>query len=158
MDYSKVGQEAAPFTMPADWSKIREFANATLNDDPIYFDPEYAEKTRFGGVPTPPTWVVDMLFWATPETHLDLGLVDSTQGKGGYLLHGETEWIYLKPIMAGDTLTVKTKVADMYEKQGRRGGKMEFAVTEHTFINQHGEECVRYLSTVIQQWVTPPTS
>jgi acyl dehydratase len=152
MDYSKVGQESAPFTMPAEWSKIREFAVATLNEDPIYFDPEYAKKTKFGGVPAPPTWCVNMLFWSTPESHIDLGMTASWEGKGGLLLHAQTEWIYLKPILAGDTLTVKTKVADMYEKQGKRGGKLEFAVTEHIFVNQHGEECVKYLSTVVQQW------
>jgi acyl dehydratase len=56
------------------------------------------------------------------------------------VLHGEQEFEYLKPIYAGDVLTAVTKVADIYEKTGSRGGKMTFVVMDTEFTNQKGEK------------------
>ena len=56
------------------------------------------------------------------------------------ILHGEQEFELLKPILVGDMLTGTAKVADVYEKEGGRGGKMTFMVTEIEYKNQKGEK------------------
>jgi len=54
-------------------------------------------------------------------------------------LHGEQEFELLKPIFVGDVLTWTCRIADIYEKEGGRGGKMKFAVVESHYINQRGQ-------------------
>ncbi len=51
-----VGKEFSPFAMPVERGKIREFANAIGDDNPIYSDPVYAGKSGFGDIPAPPTF------------------------------------------------------------------------------------------------------
>ena len=55
--------------------------------------------------------------------------------KLGQLLHGEQGFVYHAPIYAGDRITVKKKVADIYDK---KNGKLEFIITENDFVNQDG--------------------
>ena len=45
---------------------------------------------------------------------------------------------FYAPIRPGDTITMKTRVTDVYEKTGRTG-KMVFIVRETTYENQMGE-------------------
>jgi hydroxyacyl-ACP dehydratase HTD2-like protein with hotdog domain len=54
-------------------------------------------------------------------------------------LHGEQEFEFLKPIYVGDVLTAVSRIADVYEKQGKRGGTMTFVVTETEFRNTRNE-------------------
>ena len=56
------------------------------------------------------------------------------------ILHGEQDFEFLKPILVGDVLTGTSRIADVYEKEGGRGGKMTFMVTEIEYKNQKGEK------------------
>src|SRR5882757_6829839 len=135
-DKSAVGKTGKPFKMHVDWSKVREFARAIKDPNPIYFDPEVAKK-EVGGIPVPVTFLQASAFW-TDET--------SSPGFGGFdlrrILHGEQEFEFFKPIFVGDTLTGVTKIADFYEKEGGRGGKMTFLVSETEYTNQKGEKVI----------------
>jgi acyl dehydratase len=141
---SVIGKAGKPFTMHVDWSKVREFARAIKDPNPIYFDAELANKEH-GGIPVPVTFLQASAFW-TDET--------SSPGFGGFdlrrILHGEQEFELLKPIFVGDTLTGVTKVADSYEKEGKRGGKMTFLVTETEYTNQKGQKVAIARSTLIE--------
>jgi acyl dehydratase len=66
------------------------------------------------------------------------------------VLHGEQEFTYLKPIYAGDVLTAVTKVTDVYEKTGGRGGTMTFVVMDTEFTNQKGEKVAISRSVTIE--------
>ena len=48
------------------------------------------------------------------------------------------EWEFFEPVRPGDKITAKSKLVDLYEKQGRRG-KLLFAISETTHINQKGQ-------------------
>jgi peroxisomal enoyl-CoA hydratase 2 len=143
-DRSIIGKTGKPFKMPIEWSKVREFARAIKDPNPLYFDPELA-KRESGGVPVPVTFLQTSAFWQD-ET--------SSPGFGGFdlrrILHGEQEFELLKPIMVGDVLTGVTKIADVYEKEGGRGGKMTFLVTETEYTNQRGEKVALARSTLIE--------
>ena len=67
-----------------------------------------------------------------------------------YVLHGEEEYEYFAPVLAGDVLTCKARISDAYEKAGKRGGKMTFVVFEYTYFNQRGEKALVSRSTLIQ--------
>jgi len=50
----------------------------------------------------------------------------------------------------GDTLTGVTKVADVLEKEGSRGGKMTLVIAETEYTNQKGEKVAIARSTLIE--------
>ena len=54
----------------------------------------------------------------------------------GRVLHGEQQFTYGKPIYAGDTITLRTKVSDIYDK---KGGALDFIVQDTDATNQKGE-------------------
>ena len=67
------------------------------------------------------------------------------------LLHGGQEYIFHgPPPRAGDELTVQTRVAEVYEKEGKRGGSMTFVVTVAEFRDETGKLRVEARSTAIQ--------
>jgi acyl dehydratase len=134
VDKSIIGTTGKPFTMPIEWSKVREFARAIKDPNPIYFDPELAKK-ECGGVPIPVTFLQTSAFWQTAESMPSLSMFDMRR-----ILHGEQEFEFFKPILVGDTLTGVARIADLYEKEGGRGGKMTFLVAETTYTNQKGEK------------------
>lgn len=131
MAESIIGVEIGKTTFPVERGKIREFAVAILDEDPAYMQSEKP--------PAPPTFTMTVALWPrqsdTPPP--DLGIKDFRR-----VLHGEQQFEYLRPVHAGDTLTGTSRVADVYEKEGSKGGTMRFVVLETTFRNQKGEECV----------------
>lgn len=132
-------------SFPVERGKIHEFATALLDDNPIYHDPEYASRTSFGGVLAPPTFTMVMAHFLPPPSNVpDLGL-DPTR-----ILHGEQEFEYYLPILAGDVLTARTRISDIYEKEGKRGGTLTFVVFETEFTNQRGQKVAVSRMTVIE--------
>ncbi|HVM95238.1 MAG TPA: MaoC family dehydratase N-terminal domain-containing protein [Candidatus Acidoferrales bacterium] len=143
MDKSEIGNTGTPVTMHIERGKIREFAKAIKDDNPIYFDEAHAKKVA-GGIVPPPTFTMTSGFW-DDGPRKPLLTYDVRR-----LLHGEQEFEYLAPVHAGDVLTGTTRVSDVYEKQGSRGGTMTFGTIETTYTNQHGEEVMISRSTLVE--------
>ena len=61
---------------------------------------------------------------------------------------GETSIEFGAQIVAGDTITVEKRIADLYEKDGRSGA-LVFLVTEFVFTNQRNEMVMRETFTRI---------
>ncbi|HTY54146.1 MAG TPA: MaoC family dehydratase N-terminal domain-containing protein [Candidatus Binataceae bacterium] len=147
-DKSLIGKTAAPFTMPIEWGKVREFARAIRDRNPAYFDPELARK-ECGGIPIPPTFLMTSAFWQASSAQ-DAGAALDFGFDTRRILHGEQEFEFYQPIFVGDVLTGVTRVADLYEKEGGRGGKMTFAVVETEYTNQKGEKIALARFTLIE--------
>ena len=143
VDKSYIGRAGAPVVMHVERGKIREFATAIKDDDPLYVDEAYAAREA-GGIMPPITFLQTVGHW--------------DDGRGGVhvpfdlkrVLHGEQEYEFLKPIYAGDVLTAVSRIVDIYEKPGKRGGSMNFAVTETTYTNQQGEVVARATHVIIE--------
>lgn len=139
-----IGREFPPFEMPVERGKIREFAKALLDDNPIYTDPLYAKSSEFSRNLAPPTFAATKAFWRRAESLSELAGLDPR-----FRLHGEEEYEYYQPVSAGDVLTAYTKITDAYERTGKRGGKMTFIVLEYTFFNQKREKVLISRTTSI---------
>jgi len=129
--------------MHVERGKIREFARAIKDDNPIYFDADYA-KQQAGGIVPPPTFTMTQAFWDDAGNRIDLGL-DMRR-----VLHGTQEFEYVRPVHAGDTLTGQGKISEVYKKPGKRGGEMTFVVMETEYKNQRGEVALYSRSTIIE--------
>lgn len=144
MDKNAVGKTGQPVTMHVERGKIREFARAIKDDNPLYFDEEHARKVA-GGIVPPPMFLMTQAHWGEAgRGGIDLGM-DLRR-----VLHGEQEFEYLAPIHPGDVLTAVSKCEKMFEKEGSRGGTMNFAVLATEFRNQKGELVAVGRSTVIE--------
>jgi len=62
IDRSWIGRTGEPVVMHVERGKIREFARAIKDDDPLYFDEEYA-KREAGGIMPPVTFLQTMTHW-----------------------------------------------------------------------------------------------
>jgi peroxisomal enoyl-CoA hydratase 2 len=132
-DKNDIGKVGKPVTVRIEAGKIREFAKSIKDPNLLYYD-ENVAKAEIGGIIPPPTFLMTLAHWdegeGRPHVQMDLRRV----------LHGEQEFEYLRPIHAGDVLTAVTKVTDVYEKTGGRGGTMTFVVMDTEFTNQKGEK------------------
>ena len=131
IDKNLIGHEFEAVTLPVEEGRLRFVAKSIGETNPVYSDPEAARKAGHPALPTPPTFVFMLEVDA-----VDLqDLVSFFGCKLGQLLHGEQGFVYHAPIYAGDRITVKKKVVDIYDK---KNGKLEFIITENDFINQDG--------------------
>lgn len=144
MDKSVLGKEYPPFEFPVEKGKVREFAEAICDDNPVYFDEAAARKAGFEGIVAPPTFTMVSCFISHDKAREEL------KRRPGASLHGEEEFEYFQPVKAGDVLTGRMKTVKMFEKQGSRGGKMLFAVIETTFTNQKGEKVLVARETMLE--------
>jgi acyl dehydratase len=133
MDPSAAGKTFAPYEFHVERGKIREFADAIGDPNPVYHDPEYAKKA-VGGILAPPTLTRTFLY--EPKTASEALKVQDWS----YIVHGEQEFEYLAPIFAGDLLTAQDTIVSVTEKESRRAGKLQIAVIETVFHNQRGDK------------------
>jgi acyl dehydratase len=144
MDKNAEGKTFEPFEFLVERGKIREFANALEDPNPIYRDPEYAASTPLGGIPAPPTFLRTMLY----ETRDSVEALDVKDWS--YIVHGEQEFEYLAPILAGDVLSAQDKILKIFQKESRRGGVLTFGIIETTYHNQRGEKVQVTRRTLIE--------
>jgi acyl dehydratase len=105
---------------------VRRFAEAIGENNPLYLDEAYAQAHGYARVIAPPT------FPTTFRIPLNLNIEASR------FLHGEQEYTYMRPIVAGDVIRCVSTITDVYEKQGSLGA-MTFLVSEIRGSNLHGE-------------------
>jgi len=136
----QIGVEGEARTYEIERGAIRRFAQAIGDPNVLFNDEQQARKTRFGGMIAPPTFGRSL---GSPLPTVKLNL------PGFRILDGGSEWEYLEPIRPGDRITVRSKLVDLRETQGRLG-PMVFIVMETSYTNQFGELCVIQRSTAIR--------
>ena len=134
MDLGAAGKTFPPYEFRVEWGKIKEFADAIGDDDPIYRDAVYAATAPAGGIAAPPTFLRTFLY--EPRTSVEALQIRDWS----YIVHGEQEFEYFAPVRAGDVLTAQDRIVSITEKESRRAGKLQIAVIETTFHNQKGEK------------------
>src|SRR5204862_309637 len=95
--------------------KIREFARAVGEGEPVYQDREAARSAGFRDVVAPPMFAVVYSAGAMGPAILDPELGINLM----MMLHGSQEFVWGEPVCAGDTLTTTAEVKDLYERDGR---------------------------------------
>jgi len=136
---------------------IRRFALAIGDDNPLYYDEEYARTTPYGGIVAPPSFYCALQLEEEPLEDLEVSGLGKKMGvrmevpvpgfPGAVAAGRRIEWD--EPIRPGDTISLNETVTDIYEKQGSRG-PMVFIITEWRFVNQRDELCVSETQTLIR--------
>ena len=141
IDRKFIGHRLEPSVLTVDRARLRFFAKAIGESDPIYTDPVAAQAAGYPDIPAPPTFLFagELDSGANDRLLADLGIPLAK------LLHGEQSFRYLRPVCAGDTVTVQSTITDIYDK---KAGQLEFAVKDSTVTNQRSE-IVAELRTVL---------
>lgn len=119
---------------------IRRFALATGDLNPLYHDEEYARKSRYGGIIAPPTFIFEINFSTGAELREDGSPVARLRPPPplNTLVRGGNEYEFFRPVRAGDVISGRYRIVDIYQKRGRTGD-LVFAIGEATFSNLKGE-------------------
>ena len=126
-----------PWEMVIEQGKIREFAAAMQSDNPAYQGAEAI---------IPPTFLVNAAQWAPAGVRVNVGFERKR------LLHGEQEYVFSgPPPKVGDVLVAQERIVDRYEKPGKRGGQMRFAVVVTDYRHRNGDLVAQAKATFIER-------
>lgn len=154
------------YRFPVDLTSIMLFASALGETNRVYYDEEYARQTPLGGVIAPPTFSIASAHWnpdyplrgireipprPAPAAEAKTGAKPVEKSGGGLtrLLHGEQRFEYHKPVRPGMRLEVSSRPGRSWEKEGRRGGTMQFSETITELRDEEGELVVTQTSVTI---------
>jgi acyl dehydratase len=125
-----VGKTYPPTNYAVGREKVREFAAAVGEENPLHHDVDAAREAGYADVVAPPMFAVvfggramaPALF--DPEVGIDFSR----------MVHGGQEFVWGPPVVAGDEIATEVEVKDVSE----RGG-LQFFVFESRSTNQDGE-------------------
>ena len=129
IDRKHLGRVSEPHTVDIEKGRLKFFAKAIGETNPIYTDEVAAKAAGYRSIPAPPTFAFS-LDMEREEPFSDLDEMGIELGK---ILHAEQSFSYHEPICAGDAITLQSEVTDIYDK---KGGALEFLVQNYTAKNQ----------------------
>jgi acyl dehydratase len=141
VDPAFIGTQLPATTLTVDAGRLRFFAKAIGETNPLYTDVDAAKAAGYANLPVPPTFLFsielenpDQFRWAADQG------IDPR-----FVLHGEQSFTYHSIAYAGETLTATPRIVDVYSK---KGGALEFIV-KNTAVTRAGGSAVADLETVI---------
>ena len=140
LDKTLIGRESEPVVHEVERGAIRRFVEAIGDPNPIYVDDEAARQAGYPAIVAPPTFPFVLSVNERFRHSLDLGTRS--------LLHGEQQFDYARPIVAGDRITVRSRVADVQERAGA-SGPMDILVIEDEGRDPQGALVFKARSTLV---------
>lgn len=156
---SLIGKPTGKSKVVIERGPVSFFADAVLDESPLYHSREAAKAAGFSNIPVPPTFPFVMDHWGkfqelqdddAPSGNPLMTALGPLMAKGGLILHGEQEFIYHRPVLVGDVLVGEGKVADAYQKESR-GRTMTFVVTETNWTDEAGTPVVTTRFNIIHR-------
>ena len=125
-----VGKTFPPVVYAVGREKIKEYANAVGETNPLHLDHEAARAAGHADVVAPPMFAV---VYSAPA--MAPAIFDADVGMNfAAMVHGGQEFVWGPPVVAGDEITTEAVVKDIHE-----GGGKGFYVFETVSKNQNGE-------------------
>jgi len=143
---SHIGKESPEYTFEVEKGNIRDFAIAIGDNDPMFYDEDYAENSRFGGIIAPNTFSHAL---RGNKISLLKNIPQIGERIPEKMLHGEHEIEYFKPLRPGDIITFKIRIADIFTREGKRNGAMDVVVMDVSCRNQYKEKVLIYRQTFL---------
>lgn len=151
---------------PVERGAVRRYAQAIMDDDPIYHSEAATEASRYRGPVAPPLFPTGMFRrpFATPDPLSESaqdpdfdGIVGSTaQGlpelplKGLALLNGGSEVEFFRYARHGETVRARARYADIRERESAKGA-MIFVIIETEYRTGRDELLMRVKKTIIRR-------
>jgi len=129
-----IGKAYEPVTYAVGREKIREYARAVGETNPVHLDLEAAREAGYADLVAPPMFTVVYSSPAVgppifdPEIELNFAR----------MVHGSQDFEWGAQVVAGDEITTTASVKDIHEEDGRG-----YYVFESLSVNQRGEQVCR---------------
>jgi len=142
MNTDVVGKTYAPTTYAVGREKVREYARAVGETNPLHLDPGAAREAGYDDVVAPPMFAVVYAMPAVAE-----GMFDPDVGIDfSRLVHTGQAFTWGPLVVAGDEVSTTVSVKDVSERRGAG-----FFVFESVSENQHGKTvCTGTWSNVVR--------
>src|SRR3989304_3681896 len=108
------------FLTEATRDNIMNFSDAVGDNNPLWIDEDYAQKSRFGMITAPPTFLYNINHGSLPSNS---GTI-TRPVRGLALLYAGAEIEVLRSIRLGDQITVKGRSVGIVRKHSRSVGEM----------------------------------
>jgi len=137
-----VGKRFAPVVYAVGREKVREYAMAVGETDPLHLDPEAARAAGFRDVVAPPMFAV---VYSAPA--MGPAIFDPDVGLDfARMVHGGQEFRWGALVVAGDEIATTVEVKDIAERAGNA-----FYVFESVSTNQDGQTvCVGAWTNIVR--------
>lgn len=142
IDKKHIGRKFPPHTVEVEKGRLRFFAKAIGETNPVYTDEEAARAAGYQALPAPSTFAF-CLEMDVPNPFAVFEALDINLGK---VLHGEQQFTYYEPIFAGNSITFESTISDIYDK---KDGALEFVVRDITATNQDGVRVADLRSVIV---------
>lgn len=119
-----------PWCHEATRDNIRHYAHGIGDDNPLWCDPAYGAKTKFGGIIALPSFL-----FAT--NRIISGYVGGLSGV--HAMWAGADWTWHKPVRRNDEITTKAHLKDLIEHETRFAGRAIQQIYHVDFYNQDGE-------------------
>lgn len=163
-----IGVPAEPVVAcdPVEAGAVRRFAQAIMDDDPVYWDVEAARAAGFHGIVAPPLYPLhairrqggtpDPLAAAVTNPDYD-GAGQGAAARVGLpevpiplkrLLNGGNDIELYSQAVVGERIVAESRYHDIYQKQGSRG-PLVFVIIETLYRTESGRPLLRSRQTLI---------
>ena len=120
--------------------KIREFADAINDPNPVYRSKAAAQELGYADVIAPPSFAIVVTMRAGHQVVMDPDLgIDYAR-----VVHGEQRFVHARPIQAGDLLQSVVSVESV-----RNAGGNDIVTTRSDVTTVDGEHVVTAYSTIV---------
>ena len=129
-----IGKCYEPVIYAVGREKVREYARAVGETNPLYLDVEAARAAGYADVVAPPMFAV---VYSAPA--LGPAIFDpDIELNFAMMVHGGQEFEWGAPVVAGDEITTTASVKDISERDGRG-----YYIFQSDSVNQRGEQVCR---------------
>lgn len=129
IDRHWIGHELPEVQFEIERARLRFFAKAVGETNRIYLEEQAARDAGHPDLPAPPTF----LFSAEMDSDLKIRWLAEVGVPIGRILHGEQSFAYHRLAYAGERVSVRSRITDIYDK---KGGQLEFVVFDTRFLDQ----------------------
>ncbi len=120
-----------PWNFEATRDGIRHYAHGIGDDNPLWCDPSYAEKTAYGSIVALPSFLFS-------TSRIVSGYVGGIPGV--HAMWAGADWSWYKPVLRNDVISTNAYLKDLIEHQTRFAGRSFQQIYHVDFFNQHGDK------------------
>lgn len=132
---------------------IKRFAQAIGETNPIYFDENYAKSAKHGVILAPPLFCQIFTFEDVPPDQLpnDGSPIEiDVPIPAKKTVGGASSYEIFRRVKAGEQITAKSMLTDVFTKQGK-SGTLYFIVVETEFADQENNLVAKETATYIKR-------
>ncbi len=120
-----------PWNYEATRDNIRHYAHGIGDDNPLWTDPVYARKTRYGTIVALPSFLFS-------TSRIVSGYCGGLSGV--HAMWAGADWTWHDYVRQGDAITTQAHLKDLIEHETRFAGRSIQQIYHTDFFNQHGDK------------------